>query len=141
MAGESQSHVTIVEGDHREVSGILSGAVFPGYLLEPTSADDTWRVHSNTGAPALLAVAREQFENNGAGIEDQIASGDSVTVCFPEKGAVILCVAEATIQRGDFVSSAGDGRVEEADSSGAFGIAIDNTYDHGALLRVAVQVI
>lgn len=140
MAGESRAHTIKVQGGGREYAGLGSGTLTPGYLVEPTATADTWQAHGNTGQPIPVAVVREQFENDGAGIEDTIPTGDSITVWLPEKGSVVLCVTASTIARGQFVASAGNGQVEVADSELAFGVAIDDTYDHGALLRVAVLV-
>lgn len=134
------SNTVLISGDAKELAAIASGTLRPGYLVEPTGTGRQWVAQSQAGAQVAAAFVREQFENNGSGIEDTIASGDDCTVLLVEKGAIVNCITNLTIARGTLVGAHTDGTVKAADSEHAIGIAIEATYDHGALLRVPVLI-
>jgi hypothetical protein len=141
MSHRPDSHVIVLRGNPMEEHGLASGTMIPGHLVEPTGSGKQFQKQNTQGAGVAALFVREQWENNGAGIDETIASGDSISVVRAQKGDVILCITAATIDRGEYVTSAGDGTVEVADSAVAFGQALDATYDHGALLRVPVLII
>lgn len=104
-------NVILIQGNAREDTGIASGAIRPGMLIEPTGTGEQYVAHNDAGGAAAPVFAREQHENDGAGIDDNIASASSFTPIFPEMGAKINAVTDDTIARGEWVESAGDGKV------------------------------
>lgn len=115
-------NVTLLRGNAREESGIASEAITPGMLVEFGGSDD-FQKHSTASGSAAPWFAREQHENQGAGIDDDIAAGDEVTVLFPELGAKINAFTSATIAKGDFVESDGAGGVAVFGSGAIIGVA------------------
>lgn len=99
----------LLAGDAREDSGLADGIITPGALVQLTSTG--YNDNVSAGAAAIPAFAREQHENQGADLDDNIASGDTFTVLFPEQGAVINALTDDTIARGEYVESAGAGKV------------------------------
>lgn len=115
-------NVTLLRGNAVEDSGIASEAITPGMLVEFGGSDD-YQKHSTAGGAAAPWFAREQHENQGAGIDDDIASGDEVTVLRPQLGATINAFTSATIAKGEEVESDGAGGVRVYGSGSRIGIA------------------
>lgn len=99
----------LLAGDAREDSGLADGAITPGSLVQLTSTG--YNDNVSAGAVCIPAFAREQHENQGADVDDNIASGDNFTVLFPQHGAVINALTSDTIARGEYVESDGSGGV------------------------------
>jgi len=104
----------VLKGDplQKEVKG--SGTIYPGFVLERTSAGLV-QAHSSSGgdvAPILVAI-----ENSlqGEDIDDSYATGDMVQFVAPRSGdEILLYVADGqNITAGDLVSSNGDGYVKK----------------------------
>lgn len=99
----------LLDGGFREDTGLADGAITPGSLVQLTSTG--YNDNVSAGAACVPAFAREQHENQGADVDDNIASGDTVTVIFPACGAVINALTSDTIARGEYVESDGAGGV------------------------------
>lgn len=95
----------------REEGFIASEQLTPGDLVEFGGSDDI-QVHKNAGQTAARMFVRAQEENQGAGIDDDIASGDEATVLFPQPGDKVLANSAGAISENAFVESAGDGRLQ-----------------------------
>lgn len=95
----------------REEGFIASEALTPGDLVEFGGSDDI-QDHSSAGQTAARMFVRAQEENEGAGIDDDISSGDEATVIFPQPGDKVLANAASAVSANDFVESAGDGRLQ-----------------------------
>lgn len=92
--------------------------ITPGMLVELNS-DGTAQPHSTEGGAAAALYARENWENDGAGIGDDIAVGDEVVVIFADKGDKINALTDETVEIGDHLTSAGDGKVAVAAGTNA----------------------
>jgi hypothetical protein len=104
-------NVILLNGDAREEGGIAAVYdITPGMLVERTGARN-WQPHATAAGAALAAFAREQRENDGHGVDDDIPAGDEFTIIFPTKGAKINAFTSDTIAAGEFVESDGDGGV------------------------------
>lgn len=134
--------VILLQGHAREESGIAGAQLTPGMLVEiDTSGDREWKPHASAGGGGVLAFVRAQHENDGAGIDTAIASGDDCTVIFPEMGAKVNAVTDDTIARGDVVQSAGNGKVEPLTSGGVgIGVAAEASDLSGTVGRVAIII-
>lgn len=132
-------NVILLRGNAREESGIVSANTTPGMLIEYTSTG--FRPHNTGGGAAAAIFARAQHENDGAGIDTAIASGDEATAIYPDKGAKINAVTADTITRGEFVQSAGDGTVEPFDSGAIIGVASAASDLSGEVGRVEIIII
>ena len=105
----------LLRGDAREEHGIATGStITPGSFVVPSGSGDGYSL-AGTGA-TFVAVARENFENDGDGIGDAIAQNSSFTVIFPETGAKILARTTATIDRGEELTFGANGTVALRDS-------------------------
>lgn len=105
----------VLRGTPREESFITAAIVTPGELVEITSSG-TVQAHSTAGGTALKLFVRAQHENDGAGIDDDIASGDEATVVFARSGDKINAIAGESISVGDIVESDGSGHMQTQDS-------------------------
>ncbi len=110
--------VILVRGDARYEAGIANGAITPGMLVDycpsvtPTYGTPAFIPHGESGGTAAAMFAEGYHAaRDGKGISTALADEDSITVIFPNKGAKINAVTTATLSRGDYVESAGDGRV------------------------------
>lgn len=103
----------LLNGEAREESYIASEALTPGELVQPAATEGQVKANDAAGdADAPRWWVREQRENEGAGVDDDIASGDECTVLKPESGARI----NARIAHGESLS---DGEALESDGAGA----------------------
>lgn len=133
--------VILLRGHAREESGVAGAALTPGMLVEmDTTGADEWKPHDTPGGGGLLAFVRAQHENDGAGIDTEIASGDDCTIIFPEQGAKVNAVTDDTIARGDVVQSAGNGKVEPFDSGVGIGVAAAASDLSGTVGRVEIII-
>lgn len=134
--------VILLRGNAREESGEAGAQLTPGMLVEmDTTGDDEWKPHATQGGGGLLAFVRAQHENDGAGIDTNIASGDDCTIIFPEQGAKVNAVTDDTIARGATVQSAGNGKVEPLASGGVgIGVAAAASDLSGTVGRVEIII-
>lgn len=128
----------LLRGHAREESGIASEALTPGMLVEYGGSDD-FQAHGTQGGPAALMFVREQWEHDGADIDDDITSGDEITVLFVEVGAKVNAVANGTIQKGDFLASDGNGALQVAESGDAI-LAVAADDNDGTRVAAVVGV-
>ena len=127
----------LIRGNAREESILFDEATRPGSLMEITSTG-VQKHNTAGGAVLVLAFAREQHENQGADVDDLIASGDNAAVIFPELGAKINAVTSDTIARGGAVESDGDGGVRAYGSGYRIGVAVSASDLSGAVGRVEI---
>lgn len=131
----------LLRGDADEETAVAAPyAITPGMLVELTANGEA-QPHSSAGGEAAGLFAREQHENQGAGIDDDIAADDEVTLLWPAKGAKINALTSDTIERGDFVQSAGDGQVAPFDSGTIVGVATEDSDLSGDNGRVHIRII
>lgn len=94
---------------------VASGAITPGMLVERTS-DDKVKAHATAGGPANRLFAVEDAPS-GNGLSDTYADANTVLLWHPGPGDQVYAIADDTtgvaIAIGDFVESAGDGRLRE----------------------------
>lgn len=113
----------LLRGHAREEAFTASPyAITPGMLVELDGAGDVIP-HTTDEGIAFPIFAKEQHENQGAGIDTDIAVDDEVIVLFPELGAKINAFTSDTLAEGDYVTSDGAGGVRLADS-GSFVIGV-----------------
>ena len=84
--------------------------------------------------------ARSQWENDGAGVDNDIVEGDEVVVLAPTLGSKINAATADTIERGEFVESAGDGNVRLHGSGYIIGVASADSDLSGTVGRVEIIV-
>lgn len=131
----------LLRGTAREEARISDPyAITPGMLCELADAGKAIP-HTTDEGMAFPIFAKEQHENQGAGIDDDIAVGDEVVLLFPEQGAKINAFTSDTILEGDFVTSDGAGGVRVADSgSFVIGVAAADSDLTGTNGRVEIYV-
>lgn len=130
-------NVILLRGEPREEAGIASGVITPGMLVEPTSTGH-YKAHATAGGACALLFAREQWENDGNGIDDTIASGSEVAVLFCKAGDKINAATDDTIAKDEFVESAGDGKVRVYGSGYRIGYAQAASDLSGSVGRVEI---
>lgn len=130
----------LLNGDagYTELNGIFTGATRPGSLLELTASG--FRVEQTAGGQCLPLFAREQHENQGADVDDNIPASDSGTALLCANGCVINAVTDDTIARGTWVESAGSGKVRTYGSGQRIGQAISASDLSGSVGRVEIIV-
>ena len=100
----------LLRGNAREENHLITdSAATPGMLMEQTATG--YKKHATAGGAAIVAVLREQHENQGADIDDNVAQNDQGTILFPELGAVVQFFTSDTIAKGGWVESDGVGGV------------------------------
>lgn len=131
----------LLRGQAREEGRIATPyAITPGMLVELADAGAAIP-HTTDEGMAFPMFAKEQHENQGAGIDDDIAIGDEVQILFPEQGAKINAFTSDTILEGEFVTSDGAGGVRLADSgSFVIGVAAADSDLSGTNGRVEIYV-
>lgn len=106
----------LLRGNAREETRLADlYAITPGMLVALADAG-TAIPHDSDGGQAFPIFAKEQHENQGAGIDADIAVDDECGILFPEQGAKINAFTSATIVEGETVCSDGVGGVRVADS-------------------------
>lgn len=110
----------VLRGQPREESFIASELLTPGELVEFGGSDDI-QAHSTAGGDAIRMFVRAQHENDGAGIDDDIASGDEATVVFARPGDKINAIAGGSVSVDDLVESNGSGRLVTKGTTSATG--------------------
>lgn len=117
--------------------GTASGTVSPGDLLELTADGEVLRHASAGGAHGgMVAVENTAFNKN---ISDDYADGDQVHYAFVATGMKCMLKVKANaaaITKGDFLESAGDGKVKVF-AAGVKLFVAEETYDNSANGSVA----
>jgi hypothetical protein len=100
--------------------------LYPGHLLERTSADKVQK-HSTSGGTCSLPMFAIEDENQGNGIDDAYSADDRVVCWMPQRGDQVYAVLadDQTVAIGDYLESNGDGcltkfSADAADSDDAF---------------------
>lgn len=129
----------VQQGDPNERDYVLSEAADPGMLMEFGGSDDVQKHSTANGGLNPVAVLREQKENDGAGVEDQVAASDLATILFPSPGDVVLVrlgfgSSEHTITVGEALESGGDGTVQSHGTAAGSG-------EEGTLKLVALEAL
>jgi hypothetical protein len=105
-------------------------ALYPGMLLEMNS-DGEVLPHATAAGESVNMWAKED-ELQGKTVNDAYAAGDQVQVLFPRRGDVVYgrVANGASITKGDYVTSNGDGYVKahtgSEKASGVLGIALES---------------
>lgn len=106
-------NVILLDGDAREETKLASETLTPGELVLEAATSGQVKANDAAGdADAEKAWVRENRENEGDGVDTDIASGDSCTVIYPAQGAKV----NARIAHGVNVSH---GAALESDGNGA----------------------
>jgi len=126
----------LIRGSAREESSLFDEAVTPGMLVELTATGV--QKHSTAGGVAALAFAREQHENQGGDVDDDIPASDYGTVLFPCLNAKVNAYTSDTIARGDWVESDGAGGVRLYGSGYRLGQAVSASDLSGTNGRVEI---
>jgi len=90
-------------------------ALYPGHLLERTSADKVQK-HSASGGSCPLPMFAIEDENQGESIDDGYAADDRVVCWIPQRGDqvyAILADDSAAVNIGDYLESNGDGTLKK----------------------------
>jgi hypothetical protein len=135
--------------DEKEAAGTIT----PGMLVKRTSADKVI-AHNVAGGPVNALFAIED-ENQGRGIDDNYVSGELVKLWKPIPGDQVNAIVDDTTGRaiaiGDYVESAGDGRVRKVDpplsSAGKdefpasiLGVALEAVAPSAAGTRILIEI-
>lgn len=123
---------------YTEVDGIFTGATRPGSLLELTATG--FRAEQTAGGQCIPVFAREQHENQGADIDDNIPASDTGTALYCSNGCIVNAVTDDTIARGQWVESAGSGKVRLFGSGQRIGQAVTASDLSGTVGRVEILV-
>jgi hypothetical protein len=136
----------VLNGEVREESAIADVALIPGMLVEYDQAEaGQVKLHATDGGNVIpVMFVREQHENDGHGISDQIAQDDTCTVVFPTNGARINAITEDTITvAGVALASSGNGLLRIADLEAGdvpIGASGGPSVAEGTRLRVPVII-
>jgi len=131
----------LISGDAREETRLADLYVMtPGMLAELADAG-TVIPHSTDGGQADPIFVREQWENDGAGIDDNVAIDDECTLLFVAQGTLVNAYTSDTILEGERVCSDGAGGVRLADSGDyVMGTAKEDSDLSGTNGRVLIYV-
>jgi hypothetical protein len=95
---------------------VAAGTITPGMLVERDSSDQV-QAHSTAGGIAEKLFAMEDFYQGNGLSTDYTTSSDRVPVLNAQPGDIVYAMADDTtgvaIAKGDFVESAGDGRLQQ----------------------------
>lgn len=103
-----------LKGEFIRKEGIASGVITPGHLIEFGGSNDV-QVSDTAGEPCRKAFALEN-DLVGKGIDDDYASGEVVQYgVFPPGAEVYAWLDDdQTVNKGDPLSSNGNGRLQAA---------------------------
>lgn len=117
----TRNKILLRDAGHVEIDGLADAAITPGQFVEITATG--WKKHATAGGRVSLFVAREQHENQGADVDDNIAAADYFTVLACSEGCKINAFTSDTITRGQYVESDGVGGVRVLASGYPCGVA------------------
>lgn len=88
--------------------------LYPGHLLERTSADKVQK-HSTSGGTCSLPMFAIEDENQGNGIDDAYAADARVVCWMPQRGDQVQAVLAdgQNVSIGDYLESNGDGTLKK----------------------------
>jgi len=143
--------ILIKEAVTVNIEAVASGVVSPGFLVERTNAAvDTVQAHSSAaGANAQVLVALED-ELQGNGIDVDYASTDRIPhIRHFRAGDQFLATIDdgETITKGDFLESAGNGKLQKYTSGKAIAVALatidmsDSSTADPSSDRIVVEVV
>lgn len=126
--------------DVKEEYPAHDATIRPGMLVELTSADKVQK-HGTAAGPVLPMFAAED-ELQGHGIDDLYDTDDIVQVLIPTRGDQVYALLddEEDITRGDFLVSAGNGRLQKYDAV-AFSSDEAGSVDANVIVGVALETI
>ena len=106
-------NIILLNGEAREESKVAAVVLSPGELIRPASTAGQMEPNGTAAdADAPRIFVDVQKENEGAGVDDDIAASDTFTALYPESGAKV----NARIAHGESLS---DGEALESDGNGA----------------------
>lgn len=132
---------------------VAAGTITPGMLVERTSADKV-QAHSKAGGPVNALFALED-ENQGNGIDDNYSANAVVKLWRPVPGEQVNALVDDDTQDaiaiGDFLESAGDGRLrkittntsagDEEFPASIVGVALEAVATSGAGGRILIEIV
>jgi hypothetical protein len=127
------------EGRAFRKEGEASAAITPGHLIEFGGGEEL-RVHSTVGGAARRAFALEN-DLIGKGPLDAYAANDIVQYGVFPPGAEVWAITSEAVNKGDFLESAGDGRLQVSSTPVAISQVAVALGTIGAAGRVAVEVL
>lgn len=106
-----------IKGEPLRKESVAAEAITPGYLVEPASAT-TCQKHSTVGGTAIACFALEN-DLVGDGITDAYGADDTVQIGYFRTGEEVYAylTTSQTVAVGDYLVSAGNGLLQEADPS------------------------
>lgn len=103
----------VLKGSPREEGTVAIGStILPGMLVE-AAAGGHQKHSADGGHVGPVAFARENHENNGAGVETVILQNDSMTIVYPQAGDVIYASVEADVNAREMLTSKGNGKLKQ----------------------------
>ena len=152
MTTKTDEKTILIKGDpvYNELAMTSGEAMLPGHLVERISAG-TLSKHSGAGLTSTRAFALEN-ENDGGGIDDAYANGETVKFATCRPGDVVNAILAdgETVAIGEYLESNGDGTLREVDADAAtaqdernslVGIALEAQSPSGSTARILVEVI
>jgi hypothetical protein len=102
-----------------QIEKLAVAELYPGHLLERTSADKVQK-HSTSGGNCALPMFAIEDENQGNDIDDAYAADDRVVCWIPQRGDQVQAVLSdgENVSIGDYLESNGDGTLKKYVASG-----------------------
>jgi len=120
-------------------------AITPGALLERTSAGLVQACTATTGA--VLPMFALEDELQGKGIDDAYAVSAQIQCWIPGRGDMVYALLEdgEDVEVGEFLESAGNGKLQVLTTGQPIGVAVENVDDSGSsgadTGRIIVQIV
>ena len=97
-----------------QIEKLAVAELYPGHLLERTSADKVQK-HSTSGGSCPLPMFAIEDENQGNGIDDAYSADDRVVCWIPQRGDQVQAVLAdgENVSIGDYLESNGDGTLKK----------------------------
>lgn len=120
-------------------------AITPGALLERTSAGLVQACTATTGA--VLPMFALEDELQGKGIDDNYAVSAQIQCWIPGRGDMVYALLEdgEDVEVGEFLESAGNGKLQVLTTGQPIGVAVENVDDSGSsgadTGRIIVQIV
>ena len=120
-------------------------AITPGMLLERTSAGLVQACTATTGAVFPMFALENELQ--GKGIDDNYAVSAQIQCWIPGRGDMVYALLEdgEDVEVGEFLESAGNGKLEVLTTGQPIGVAVENVDDSGSsgtdTGRIIVQII
>ena len=124
---------------------VAAGTITPGMLVE---LDTTGKVkaHSDEDGNVLPMFALED-ELQGKGIDDAYAVSAQIQCWIPGRGDMVYALLEdgEDVEVGEFLESAGNGKLQVLTTGQPIGVAVENVDDSGSsgadTGRIIVQIV